>query len=55
MFDAIVCTVSTGRVRRRRFGSRRAAEAWVRQLEAVARQFRRGLRGIRVELYHVAV
>jgi hypothetical protein len=54
MYDVVVSTCSTGRVRRRRFPSRSAAEAWARRAESIALRFRLGLRGIRVEFVRVA-
>jgi hypothetical protein len=53
MFDVIISTVSSGRVRRRRFDNRIAAERWAHHIEALARRFRLGLRAIRVELVRV--
>jgi hypothetical protein len=55
VFDVVVSTVTTGRVQRRRFPDRSRADAWVRRLESIARRYRAGLRGIRVEVYRVAV
>jgi len=54
MYEAIICTVTTGRVRRRRFLNRDAADKWVRRIEDTARRFRLGLRGIRIEVGRVA-
>ena len=54
MFDVIVSTTSTGRVRRRRFESHCASETWVHRVEAIARRYRLGLWGIRVEILRVA-
>jgi hypothetical protein len=54
VYDVILSTVSSGRVRRRRFPSRAAAEAWAGRAERAALRFRVGLRSIRVEVIRVA-
>jgi hypothetical protein len=53
MFQAVISTVSSGRVRRRAFASRPAAERWVRHVEELASRTRRGLRSIRLEVVGV--
>jgi hypothetical protein len=54
MYDVIVSTVSSGRVRRRRFPRRAEAEAWAGRAERAALRVRVGLRSIRVEVVRVA-
>jgi hypothetical protein len=54
VFHVVISTVSTGRVQRRQFDYRSAAEKWARRIEALALRSRIGLRSVRVELYRVA-
>lgn len=54
MIEVIIAFVMTGRVQRRRFGTREAAVQWAGRVEDVAaRRCRNGLRSLRVELVRV--